>query len=134
MACLGVVVDNSRGYAEAYIDPKKTRLVAEKLGTWALTSTQAAREPIYRRFAAHFHKITDPSRVKLWSLLYLPMSRIPVGKEIRGLVCFQLIRYPGDPQPIKIRELCRVKFEDLRVGGGKVDVQWLWFKRERPRP
>ncbi len=128
LACLGVVVDNSQGYAEAYINPQKTKLVAGKLGTWALTSTQAAREPLFRKIALHFHRISDPKSVKLWSLLYLPRSRIPVRKKIRGLVCFQLIRYPGDPEPIKIKDFCRVKFEDVRVGGGKVEFQWLWFK------
>ncbi len=131
MACLGLIIDNSRGYAEVYIDPQRTRLVAGELGTWALSSTAAAREELFRKIALDYYGIRDSSSVGLWSSLYLNRSVIPVGKKKRGLICFQLIRYPGDPEPIVITERCRVRLEDVRMGGGKLQMNWLWFERKK---
>ena len=124
LACAVFQIDNRKGYGELYIKPARAKLVCGKLGIWAMTSTAAAREPMYRRMAQDFYKIKDPNRVPRWSRLYLP-RRIPLRQTKQGLVCFQLKLKEDDPNGLKLNDRCRLRFADMRLGTGKVRADWM---------
>lgn len=124
LACAAFQIDNRKGYGEIYLRPSRAKLVCQKLGIWALTSTAASREPMFRRMAQDFYNIKDASQVPRWSRLYVP-RRIPLRQVKQGLVCFQLMLRPKDPNGMKMNERCRIRFADMRLGTGKVRADWM---------
>lgn len=127
LACMVLQAKSSDAYAEIYIDPHKARLVVGKVGIMAMKSTQAARDPLFRRMARDYFKLRTSERVKRWSSYYFPRGQIP-GKQSRtGLLCFQLSRYKDDPEALKIEGKCRMQLQGVRVAKGATTLDWLYF-------
>ncbi len=124
LACAALHVDNSKGYANVYIIPHKTKLVCGKTGIWALKSTAAAREPMFRHMAQDYFKLTNPKQISHWSKHYLARN-IPMRQTKQGLICFQLKRSNDDPEGLKLKGRCRLRLTDMRVASGKVRADWM---------
>jgi hypothetical protein len=132
IACAALEVDNQKGYVDIYVDPHKTKFVSGKLGLWAMKSTEAARQPIFRRMVMDFYQILAPASVGLWSKYYFPLGVIPTRQKKSGLICFHLIRDANEPQPMKIMGRSRMRLTDVRVAGGNIEVNWIWLEPISP--
>lgn len=128
LACADMEANNKKGYGAAYIDPRRVQFVCGKIGTWALTSTSAARDPMFKKMATDAYKLSRPEQLRRWSQHYFPRGTVPLRQSRRGLICFQLRRRPDDPEALVTTGRCRLRLRDIRIANGAVRAGWIFVE------
>ena len=131
LACGVLVIDNTNGAADLYIDPEKTQFVSDQTGIWAMKTTVAVRETEFRQMARKHYRLGKNQAVRTWYPYYFTVGTIAMGKTKKGFLCFRLGNSETDPERLIIKDRCRLRLTKATLGGGPAHLPWIWLELRR---